>query len=218
MVKEEGAQIVDFRFCDLPGLMQHFSVPADELTDAIFEEGIGFDGSSIRGFQEIQESDMLLVPDPDTAFMDPFTQHATLNINCFVRDPVTGEMYSRDPRYVARKAELYLQQSGIADISYSGPEAEFYIFDSIRFDQNQYEGYYHIDADEGVWNSGAEGRPRLPPPVQGGLLPLPPMDHYQDLRSEMVINLEKVGSTSRSTTMRSARPARPRSTCATARC
>ena len=196
LMKESGAEIVDFRFCDLPGLMQHFSVPASELNEGLFEDGIGFDGSSIRGFQEIQESDMLLVPDPDTAYMDPFTQHRTLNINCFVKDPVTGEMYSRDPRYVAKKAELYLKQTGIADISYWGPEAEFYIFDSIRFDQNQHEGYYHIDADEGVWNSGAEQdgknlgyRPRY----KEGYFPLPPMDQYQDLRSEMVLNLEKVG-------------------------
>ena len=196
MLKESDAEIVDFRFCDLPGLMQHFSVPAAELTEGLFEDGIGFDGSSIRGFQEIQESDMLLVPDPDTAYMDPFTQHRTLNINCYVKDPVTGEMYSRDPRYIAKKAELYLKQTGIADISYWGPEAEFYIFDSIRFDQNQHEGYYHIDADEGVWNSGAEMdgknlgyRPRH----KEGYFPLPPMDQYQDLRSEMVLNLEKVG-------------------------
>ena len=196
LMKESGAEIVDFRFCDLPGLMQHFSVPAAELNEGLFEDGIGFDGSSIRGFQEIQESDMLLVPDPDTAYMDPFTQHRTLNINCFVKDPVTGEMYSRDPRYVAKKAELYLKQTGIADISYWGPEAEFYIFDSIRFDQNQHEGYYHIDADEGVWNSGAEqGGKNLGyrPRYKEGYFPLPPMDQYQDLRSEMVLNLEKVG-------------------------
>ena len=140
----------------------------------MFEDGIGFDGSSIRGFQEIQESDMLLVPDPDTAYMDPFTKHRTLNINCFVKDPVTGEMYSRDPRYIAKKAELYLKQSGIADISYWGPEAEFYIFDSIRFDQNQYEGYYHIDADRRrleLGRGGGRQEPRLQAPVQGGLLP-----------------------------------------------
>jgi glutamine synthetase len=193
MLKESDAEIVDFRFCDLPGLMQHFSVPASELTEGLFEDGIGFDGSSIRGFQEIQESDMLLVPDPDTAYMDPFTQHRTLNINCYVKDPVTGEMYSRDPRYIAKKAELYLKQTGIADISYWGPEAEFYIFDSIRFDQNQHEGYYHIDADEGVWNSGAElGGKNLGyrPRHKEGYFPLPPMDQYQDLRSEKVQNLE----------------------------
>ena len=198
MVKESGAEIIDYRFSDLPGLMQHFSVPASELTESIFEEGIGFDGSSIRGFQEIQESDMLLVPDPDTAYMDPFTQHRTLNINCNVKDPVTGEWYSRDPRYIAKKAELYLQQTGIADISYWGPEAEFYIFDSIRFDQNQHEGYYHIDSIEGAWNSGREmdgGQPNLgyKPRYKEGYFPLPPMDKYQDLRSQMLLNLEKVG-------------------------
>ena len=197
MAKEQEARIVDFRFCDLPGLMQHFSVPVAELTQSVFDEGIGFDGSSIRGFQQIFESDMLLEPDPDTAFMDPFTEHATLNINCFVKDPVTGETYSRDPRFIAKKAELYLKQTGIADVSYWGPEAEFYIFDSIRFDQNQFEGYYHIDAEEGVWNSGAAGpdgknlgyRPRY----KEGYFPVPPMDHYQDLRSQMVLNLEKTG-------------------------
>ncbi|TMK20405.1 MAG: type I glutamate--ammonia ligase [Actinobacteria bacterium] len=198
MAKEAGTEIVDLRFCDLPGLMQHFSVPMAELTESVFEEGIGFDGSSIRGFQEIQESDMLLVPDPDTAYMDPFTKHATININCFVKDPVTSEMYSRDPRYIAKKAELYLKQTGIADTSFWGPEAEFYIFDSIRFDQNQHEGYYHIDAIEGVWNSGRERDGDAPnlgykPRYKEGYFPVPPMDKYQDLRSEMVLNLEKVG-------------------------
>ncbi len=198
MAKEQGVEIVDLRFCDLPGLMQHFSVPVAELTETVFDEGIGFDGSSIRGFQEIQESDMLLVPDPDTAWMDPFTQHATLNINCFVKDPVTSEMYSRDPRYIAKKAELYLKQTGIAETSFWGPECEFYIFDSIRFDQNQHEGYYHIDAIEGVWNSGREKDGDSPnlgykPRYKEGYFPVPPMDKYQDLRSEMVLNLEKTG-------------------------
>jgi glutamine synthetase len=199
MLAETGAQIVDLRFCDLPGLMQHFSIPAGELTEEIFEEGIGFDGSSIRGFQEIQESDMLLVPDPETAWLDPFTKHPTLNINCFVKDPVTGEWYSRDPRHVARKAELYLRQTGIADTSYWGPECEFYIFDAVRFDQNQHEGYYHLDAIEGVWNSGRDreldGTPNLgyKPRYKEGYFPVPPMDHYQDLRSEMVLNLQRAG-------------------------
>jgi glutamine synthetase len=199
LAKERDVQIVDLRFCDLPGLTQHFSVPVSELTEGVFEDGLGFDGSSIRGFQEIQESDMLLVPDPDTAYLDPFTKHATLNIHCYVKDPVTGEWYSRDPRYIARKAELYLKQTGIADISNWGPEAEFYIFDSIRFDQNQHEGYYHIDAAEGVWNSGrernADDTPNLgyKPRYKEGYFPVPPMDHYQDLRSEMLLNLQKVG-------------------------
>src|SRR5213594_268875 len=199
LAKDAGAQIVDLRFCDLPGLMQHFSVPMGELTEENFAAGFGFDGSSIRGFQEIQESDMLLVPDAEGAYIDPFLKHPTLVLHCFVKDPVTGEWYSRDPRYVAKKAELYLKQTGIADISYWGPECEFYIFDSVRFDQNQHEGYYHIDAVEGVWNSGREreltGEANLgyKPRYKEGYFPLPPMDHYQDLRSEMVLNLEKVG-------------------------
>jgi glutamine synthetase len=198
LAKEAGALIVDFRFCDLPGLMQHFSVPIAELDESSFEDGFGFDGSSIRGFQEIQESDMLLVPDPEGAFIDPFLQHPTLVLNCFVKDPVTTEWYSRDPRYVAKKAEAYLKQTGIAETSFWGPECEFYIFDSIRFDQNQHEGYYHIDAIEGVWNSGAEeGGHNLgyKPRYKEGYFPLPPMDHYQDLRSEMALNLGKVGIT-----------------------
>ena len=196
MAKKAGAQIVDLRFCDLPGLMQHFSLPIGQLTDELFEHGIGFDGSSIRGFQEIQESDMLLQLDPDSAFIDPFMEHTTIVMNCFVTDPVTGESYSRDPRYIAKKAELYLAQTGIADESFWGPEAEFFIFDSIRFDQNQHEGYYFIDAVEGQWNSGAEEGGRnlgYKPRYKEGYFPLPPMDHFQDLRSQMVINLEKVG-------------------------
>ncbi|HEV3475029.1 MAG TPA: glutamine synthetase beta-grasp domain-containing protein, partial [Actinomycetota bacterium] len=202
LAKQSGAQIVDFRFVDLPGLLQHFSVPITELTEEGFEDGYGFDGSSIRGFQEIQESDMLLIPDPDTAYVDPFTAHPTLNINCFVRDPVTGEMYTRDPRGIARKAELYLKQTGIAETSYWGPECEFYIFDSIRFDQNQHEGYYHIESVEGVWGSGREWEPGkeghelnlgYKPRYKEGYFPVPPMDHFQDLRSEMLLNLQKVG-------------------------
>ena len=196
MLRESEAEIVDFRFCDLPGLMQHFSVPAAELTQDLFEDGIGFDGSSIRGFQEIQESDMLLVPDPDTAYMDPFTQHRTLNINCFVKDPVTGEMYSRDPRYVAKKAELYLKQTGIADISYWGPEAEFFIFDSIRFDVGAQFAYHFVDSEEGIWNSGADTpMPNLGhrPRWKEGYFPVPPVDTLQDLRSEMVLKMIAAG-------------------------
>ena len=195
LAKEGGAQVVDLRFCDLPGLMQHFSIPISEFDEEGFETGYGFDGSSIRGFQEIQESDMLLVPDPEGVYIDPFLTHPTLVVHCFVKDPVTGEMYTRDPRGIARKAELFLQQTGVAETSFWGPECEFYIFDSIRFEQNQHEGYYHIDAIEGVWNSGAEeGGKNLgyKPRYKEGYFPLPPMDHYQDLRSEMVLNLQKL--------------------------
>src|ERR1700710_1461207 len=191
--------IVDIRFCDLPGLMQHFSIPAHERSEDVFEDGLGFDGSSIRGFQEIQESDMLLMPDPTTAIIDPFREHKTLNINAFVKDPVTGESYSRDPRYIAKKAEDYLKGTGLADTAYFGPEAEFYIFDSVRFDQNQYSGYYFLDSVEGVWNSGRDfeldGTPHLgyKPRYKEGSFPVPPMDSFQDLRSEMVRVLEQVG-------------------------
>lgn len=196
LVQDQGIEVVDFRFCDLPGLMQHFSVPSHELSEAAFEDGYGFDGSSIRGFQEIQESDMLLIPDPNTMVVDPFRPHPTININCFVRDPVTGESYSRDPRYVAKKAEDYLRGTGLADTAYFGPEAEFYIFDSVRFDQNQFSSYYFVNSVEGAWNSGAEeGGANLgyKPRYKEGYFPVPPTDHYQDLRSEMVKVLEQVG-------------------------
>ncbi len=156
MVADGGYEFIDLRFCDLPGQVQHFTVPVSELNADSFSEGFGFDGSSIRGFQEIQESDMLLVPDPETAVEDRFRELKTLILYCFVKDPVTGQPYDKDPRYVAQKAESYLLGTGLADVSYWGPEAEFYIFDSARFDQNQYSGYYYVDSVEGVWNSGRE--------------------------------------------------------------
>ena len=193
LAKDNGVQIVDFRFCDLPGLMQHFSVPVEQLTEEGFAEGYGFDGSSIRGFQQIQESDMLLFPDPTTAVMDPFRQHPTLMINCFVKDPITGESYSRDPRYIAKKAEDHLKGSGMADISYWGPECEFYIFDEARFDQNQHSGYYFIDSSEGVWGSGEPGARGYRPRYKEGYFPVPPMDQYQDLRSEMILVMKDAG-------------------------
>jgi glutamine synthetase len=195
LISDEGIEIVDVRFCDLPGLMQHFSMPAGQLTADVFDEGVGFDGSSIRGFQEIQESDMLLVPDPNTAVIDPFTQHKTLDLNCFVNDPVTGESYSRDPRYVARKAEEYLTSTGLADTCYVGPEAEFFVFDDVRFDQNEHEGYYFIESVVAAWNTGREEKPNLgyKPRYKEGYFPVPPMDHFQDLRSEMILVLERVG-------------------------
>jgi glutamine synthetase len=196
LARTEEVEIVDLRFCDVPGLMQHFSMAPEELTEERFEDGYGFDGSSIRGFQEIQESDMLLLPDPTTAFMDPFTSAKTLTFFCFVQDPVTEEPYSRDPRHIARKAERHLVDTGIATTSYWGPEPEFYIFDSVRFDQNQQSGYYFIDSVEGVWNSGKEeegGNKGHKPRYKEGYFPVPPMDHFQDLRSEMVLNLRKVG-------------------------
>jgi glutamine synthetase len=195
LVKDEGVEIVDFRFCDLPGLMQHFSAPADELTEAGFEAGYGFDGSSIRGFQEIHESDMILTPDPNTATLDPFRQHKTLNIHCFVLDPVTRESYSRDPRYIAKKAEDHLRASGVADTAYFGPECEFFVFDDVRFGQDEHSSYHKVDSVEGIWNSAKEESPNLgyKPRYKEGYFPVPPMDHFQDLRSEMILTMERMG-------------------------
>jgi glutamine synthetase len=193
--RDAGVEIVDLRFCDLPGLMQHFSVPVSELTEEVFEDGFGFDGSSIRGFQEIQESDMILRPDPDTAIIDPFRQHTTLNLNCWVHDPITLESYSRDPRYVAFKAEEHLRSTGLADTCYVGPEAEFFIFDDVRFDQQPNRAFYQVDSVEASWNTGREEHPNLgyKPRYKEGYFPLPPMDHYQDLRSEMTVTLQRLG-------------------------
>src|SRR3989440_11017401 len=194
-MKDQGIQVVDVRFCDLPGLMQHFSIPAHELTEDVFDEGLGFDGSSIRGFQEIQESDMILLPDPNTAIVDPFRRHPTLNINAFVNDPVTGESYTRDPRYVAKKAEDYLTSTGIADTAYFGPEAEFFVFNDVRFEQDQRSAFYAVDSIEGIWNSGKDEGPNLgfKPRYKEGYFPVPPMDHFQDLRSQMILTMERVG-------------------------
>src|SRR5918999_5606106 len=196
LARSTNAEIVDLRFCDVPGLMQHFSMAPEELPEEGFEDGYGFAGPSIRGFREIQESDMLLVPAPATAFMDPFRQAKTLTLFCFVKDPVTEEPYSRDPRHIARKAERHLADTGIATTSYWGPEPEFYIFDSVRFDQNQSSGYYFIDSIEGAWNVGrdeAGGNKGYKPRYKEGYFPVPPMDHYQDLRSEMVLTLRELG-------------------------
>ncbi|MGA2036306.1 MAG: glutamine synthetase beta-grasp domain-containing protein, partial [Acidimicrobiales bacterium] len=195
LVQDEGIEIVDLRFVDLPGLMQHFSVPAHTLSEDVFEEGIGFDGSSIRGFQEIQESDMLLVPDPTTAVIDPFLEHKTLDMSCFVRDPVTLESYSRDPRYVAQKAEAYLGTTGVADSCYFGPEAEFFVFGDVRYSQDQRSAFYQVDSVEGHWNTATDERPNLGYKIRPkeGYFPVPPADHFQDLRSEMILTMERLG-------------------------
>jgi glutamine synthetase len=195
LMKENRVQAVDLRFVDLPGLWQHFTVSVKEFSVDAFDEGMGFDGSSIRGFQEIQESDMLLVPDPDSAFLDPFTAVPTLILICNVKDPVTGEWYSRDPRHIATKAEGYLKSSGIADTAYFGPEAEFFIFDEVRFSQGYDHGFYYVDATEGFWNSGREERPNLgyKPRYKEGYFPVPPMDQLQDIRTEMMLTLEQIG-------------------------
>ncbi len=198
LIREKGIQIIDLKFVDLPGLWQHFSVSAQEFDESAFTEGVGFDGSSIRGFQAINESDMLLFPDPAACFIDPFTKDPTLSIICDVKDPVTGADYTRDPRHVAEKAEAYLKSSGIAEKAYFGPEAEFYILDSVRFDQSYNFGYYHIDSEEGFWNSGKEGdngekNLGYKTRYKEGYFPAPPMDSLQDIRSEMMLTLEKLG-------------------------
>ena len=195
LARDEGVEIVDFRFCDLPGLMQHFSAPTHELSADSFEEGLGFDGSSIRGFQEIQESDMLLVPDPNTVVIDPFRQHKTMNINCFVRDPLTLEPYSRDPRYVAQKAEQHLISTGLADTCYFGPEAEFFIFDDVRFHYDQHSASHSVDSIEAAWNTARDEQPNLGYKIRykEGYFPVPPMDQYQDLRSQMILTMEQLG-------------------------
>jgi len=187
--KEAGVLIVDVRFTDLPGTWQHFSIPLKELEEDTFKDGLGFDGSSIRGFQAINESDMLLLPDPASAFVDPCLEVPTLSLTCDIVDPITREPYSRDPRYVARKAEAFLKKSGVATTAYFGPEAEFYIFNSVRFDQNAHEGYYHIDSEEGIWNSGANGTANLGhrPRHKEGYFPVPPVDRLQDLRSRIML-------------------------------
>ncbi len=194
-VKESGVEIIDLRFTDIPGQWQHFSILPSELTENSFEEGIGFDGSSIRGFQSIQESDMVLIPDADRYFIDPFTSHKTLNITCDVKEPITGEPYRRDPRYIAHKAEAYVRSTGLADTAYFGPEAEFFIFDNVRFDQTINKGFYEIDSDEGFWNSGANGKQNLGyrPKTKEGYFPVAPTDSLQDLRSEMVLTMKQVG-------------------------
>jgi glutamine synthetase len=194
-VEEKKLKIIDLRFVDLLGLWQHFAVTVGELNDEMFEDGVGFDGSSIRGFQKIQESDMLLVPDAASAFVDPFTTVPTLDIICNVRDPVTLQRYSRDPRYIAQKAENYLRSTGIGDTAYFGPEAEFFVLDDVRFDQSYNYGYYYLDSNEGFWNSGREEKPNLgyKPRYKEGYFPVQPMDSLQDIRSEMVLTLEEIG-------------------------
>ncbi len=192
--QKNNAKILDLRFTDLPGLWHHVSFPIHQLTDKSFEDGFGIDGSSIRGWAAIHESDMLLVPDPAWHIMDPFRDTPTLCMIGDIIDPVTKQHYPRDPRYIARKAEAYLSYTGIADTAYFGAEAEFFIFDNIRFDQREQHGFYFIDAEEGRWNSGREEhnlgyRPRY----KEGYFPVPPTDHYQDLRSEMTLMMEQCG-------------------------
>jgi glutamine synthetase len=192
---DRGAKSLDLRFMDFPGLWQHLSVPISELSESLFTEGHGFDGSSIRGRQVINASDMLIIPDPASARIDPFLQHPTLVMICDVVDPITRENYSRDPRNIAKKAEAHLKASGLADVAYFGPEAEFFIFDDIRYDSTENSSYYFVDSAEGQWNTGRAEGPNLgyKPRYKEGYFPVPPMDSQQDIRSEMVLLMEEVG-------------------------
>ncbi len=194
-IEKNGVKFVDFKFNDLPGLWQHFSMPVSAFDERAVVEGVGFDGSSIRGFQKINESDMILKPDLSTAVLDPVCEIPTLSIVCDIYDPTTQSPYTRDPRYVAKKAEQYLKDTGIADVSYWGPEMEFFIFDDVRFDQKENFGFYYVDSVEGEWNSGKEEMPNLgyKPRFKEGYFPVPPHDSLQDIRSEMVETLEKCG-------------------------
>jgi glutamine synthetase len=195
LIKEHDIKIVDLKFNDLPGIWQHFSIPVEELEQGLWEDGVGFDGSSIRGFQKIQESDMNLYLDASTAVLDPACRIPTLSVICDIYDPITHQPYSRDPRYIAKKAEEYLKATGIADTSYWGPELEFFIFDDIRFDSTENSSYYYVDSIEGEWNTGRDEKPNLgyKPRYKEGYFPVPPHDSYQDLRSEMIIEMAKVG-------------------------
>ncbi len=195
MAKE--VKFVDFRFTDLIGTWQHFSVPAGMVDEDMFDDGLGFDGSSVRGFQDIHESDMILIPDADTAFVDPVLDVPTLAIICDIFDPITRQPYSRDPRYIAKKAEAYLKQTGIADTSFWGPEAEFFLFNDVRYSSGTNAAYYHIDSQEAWWNSGKELGPNFGAqiPAKRGYFPTPPADQLQDIRSEIVLALEAAGVT-----------------------
>jgi glutamine synthetase len=195
-LSNEDVAFVDVRFCDLLGVMQHFTVPVETFDESTMTEGMAFDGSSIRGFQQIHESDMLLLPDVSTAFLDPFRAEKTLALNFFIHDPFTREAYSRDPRNIAKKAEAFLAASGVADAAYFGPEAEFYVFDSIRHETSPHQAYYFIDSVEGAWATGREeagGNLGYKTAYKGGYFPVPPTDHYADLRNAMVSNLIRAG-------------------------
>ncbi|MEV4261763.1 MULTISPECIES: type I glutamate--ammonia ligase [Kribbella] len=195
-VKDEGIEIIDVRFSDLPGIMQHFTVPVSSFGPEVFEEGLMFDGSSVRGFQQIHESDMKLLPDPTTAFLDTFRGTKTLAINFFVHDPLTGEAYSRDPRNIARKAQEYLKSTGIADTAFFAPEAEFYVFDDVRFETKSNTGYYAIDSVAGAWNTGRVedgGNRGYKVRYKGGYFPVAPTDHFGELRDDITLALEKAG-------------------------
>jgi glutamine synthetase len=195
-VADQNVEVIDVRFCDLLGMMQHFAVPAGSFGPEVFSDGLSFDGSSIRGFQQIHESDMALLPDPATAYLDPFRRAKTLCLNFFVHDPQTKEPYSRDPRNIARKAEAYLRSTGIGDTACFAPEPEFYVFDDVRYETKGETGYYAIDSEAGAWNTGrveAGGNRGYKVRFKGGYFPVPPVDHFADLRDEMVAHIQASG-------------------------
>ncbi|MFQ5428427.1 MAG: type I glutamate--ammonia ligase [Thermodesulfobacteriota bacterium] len=195
--REKGSKMVDLKFTDFLGTWHHFTVPVSELSEDLFEDGLGFDGSSIRGWKAIHASDMLVIPDPATAIMDPFNEAPTMSLICNVVDPITRESYTRDPRNIAAKAEAYLQSTGIGDTAFIGPEPEFFIFDDIRYGEGADRSFYAIDSVEGIWNSEREECPNLghKPRHKGGYFPVPPTDNFQDLRTEMCLVMEQVGIT-----------------------
>jgi glutamine synthetase len=195
-IVDNDVEYVDVRFVDLPGIQQHFTIPTNEFLENAFGDGLAFDGSSIRGFQAINESDMKLIPDVSTAYLDPFREHTTLNVTFSVVDPFTDEPYSRDPRQVAAKAEAYLRSTGIADTAFFAPEAEFYLFDDVRFLTSASQSFYSIDSVEGAWNTGADeitGNLGYKPRFKGGYFPVPPVDHFADLRDEITSNCAEAG-------------------------
>jgi glutamine synthetase len=196
-IREKEVRAVDFRFMDFPGMWKHFTIPAEVLDESVFEDGMGFDASSLRGWQAINESDMLVVPVPETAFIDPFCRETTLTLLCNVQDPLTKEDYTRDPRNVARKAVNYMKQIGLAEVAYFGPEVEFFVFDDVRYEQNHHCGYYYVDSVEGAWNTGRPEAPNLGHKLRykEGYFPCPPSDALHDLRSEMMLMMIQCGLT-----------------------
>ena len=195
MIQDQNIQMIDLKFIDMPGIWQHLTVHKDQIDESSFTEGVPFDGSSIRGWKAINESDMAMVLDPNTVWIDPFMQEPTLSIICSIREPRTGQPYSRCPRVIAQKALDYLVSTGIGDTAFFGPEAEFFIFDDVRFDQNQHSGYYYVDSVEGRWNSGREENPNLgyKPRYKEGYFPVAPTDTTQDIRTEMLLVMAKCG-------------------------
>lgn len=195
LIQEQDIKIVDLKFIDMPGIWQHCSFYRDLIDESAFDEGVPFDGSSIRGWKAINESDMAMVPDPTTAWIDPFMKEKTLSMICSIKEPRTNEWYSRDPRTIAQKAIDYLISTGIGDTAFIGPEAEFFIFDDVRFDQTQNTGYYYVDSVEGRWNSGKEEKPNLgyKPRYKEGYFPVAPTDTQQDIRTEMLLTMAECG-------------------------